>query len=66
MKFRGDRVADFDKDTGNGLVGKVVGPNVNGQYFVITQASYDAESDTTFAEAQALPDPRQVLERGQV
>lgn len=63
MKFRGDQSAEYSKRTGSGTIGKVVGPNMLGQYFVIMEATYDAETDTTYVETQLLPDPRQALER---
>lgn len=61
FKYAGDRSADYHHDTGTGLVGKVMGPNLEGQYFVVTSAEYDAESDQTIAHAELLLDPRRRL-----
>lgn len=63
MHYRGDQTADFSRDTRTGLVGRVLGPNAKGQWFVIVSASYDPDSDTTYADAEAILSPEAHLRR---
>lgn len=64
IKYRGDRTEPYTHAAGTGLIGKVLGPNHNGQYFVVTEANYDAEADVTFATAMLLRRPEDVLDDG--
>lgn len=61
IRYRGDRTGGYVHAVGTGLVGKVVGPTHAGAWFVITEASYDADTDTTFATAEQLRRPEDVL-----
>jgi hypothetical protein len=63
VKYLGDRTGHYDHGRGTGLVGKVVGPNVNGQWFVVVGASYDDETDTTHVEVEPILDPATMLDR---
>lgn len=65
MKFSGDRSGPYSKQAGTGLVGKVIGPNLQGQWFLVTDASYDAETDTTFTTVEPILDPVTQLQRNQ-
>lgn len=62
MKYRGDRSGDYRHEAGTGVVGKVVGPGYGGQWFVITEATYDPETDTTYAAAHQIRRPEAALE----
>jgi hypothetical protein len=61
FQYRGDRAQPYDHTTGQGLVGKVVGPNVDGQYMVCTDAHYDPATDKTTAQFQAIVHPETAL-----
>lgn len=61
VKYSGDRSAVYDQATGAGLVGKVIGPNARRQWFVVTEANYDAETDTTYVTAELLRRPEGLL-----
>ena len=62
MKYRGDRSSGYLHAAGTGLVGKVMGPNVQGDYFVVTEARYDAAQDITFATVERLRRPEALLD----
>jgi len=57
LHYRGDRSAVYDPQRRTGLIGKVMGPDVDGQYLVCTDAAYDPETDVTTAEVQMVLHP---------
>lgn len=59
--YQGDQSSSYDHGTGTGLVGKVMGPDARGIYMVVTDAVYDAETDTTVATFRRMPHPEDVL-----
>lgn len=63
FKYGGDVTQPYDPATGTGLIGKTVGPNHAGQWFVIVAASYDEATDTTHADAELLPSPDWLLNK---
>lgn len=63
LKYSGDQTQSYDHGDGTGLVGKVVGPNHKGEWFVITSARYDEPTDTTYADAEPLPSPDYFLNK---
>lgn len=65
MRFRGDRSAEYLQTSRTGMKGKVVGPNLAGQYFLITEAHYDEASDSTYLTAEPILDPAVQLARTQ-
>lgn len=62
LAYPGDQTAEYDPATGQGLVGKVVGPDVTGRYRRVTQATYDPTNDVTLVKTAPMPDPECVLD----
>lgn len=60
IKYAGNHSADYNHQAGTGLVGKVVGGR-GAPWYLITSASYDEASDTTFATAVQIGSPAQRL-----
>lgn len=58
VSYSGEHTSTYDHETGLGLVGKVLGPNRRQEWFVITEAHYDTETDTTHATAELLGRPK--------
>lgn len=57
LNYRGDHTETYDHASGTGLIGKVVGPNADGQWYVVLDAEYDPLTDRTTAELQAIVSP---------
>lgn len=57
LKYRGDRTATYDHGTGTGVLGKIVGPNLKGQWFAVVDAQYDAAEDLTYARLVQIQSP---------
>jgi hypothetical protein len=54
LHYRGNHAKPFNPDTGAGLIGKVVGPDYDGEQHVVTDAAYDAETGVTTAELRMV------------
>lgn len=63
MHYPGDRAQSYDHTTKTGLIGKVMGPDLDGAFMQCTDAVYDPEASTTTAEFQMLVHPERALER---
>jgi len=63
ITYSGDCSAPYSRQDRTGLVGKVLGPNAAGRWFLITDAAYDVETDTTHATAEPILDPEVALRR---
>jgi hypothetical protein len=54
LHYRGDHAKPFNPDTHAGLIGKVVGPDYDGEHHVVSDAVYDAETGITTAELRMV------------
>jgi len=60
ITYRGDCAHAYDRATGAGLVGKVLG--VGGRWYVVSSATYDPADNTTLAILEPLKRPEQRLD----
>lgn len=65
MHYAGNRAQPYDHARGTGLVGKVMGPDADGEYLHCTDATYDPETDTTTAEFAMLIHPERAMAKMQ-
>lgn len=63
LKYRGNHTAPYDAESGTGLLGKVIGPDLNGRYFAVDHVEYDADIDRTRAYLIQLIPPQQAFDR---
>lgn len=57
VSYKGDRTAPYTHKSGSGLLGKVIGPNRAGRWFIVTDATYDETLDRTLATLAELKAP---------
>lgn len=62
IRYRGDRTGAYRHSGGTGLVGKVLGPDLNGRWHVVISATYDGDADTTSALTQQIRQPAAALD----